>query len=141
LGFAREYESVWTGSSDKSLVSHEDLLDCRVLKKPEFKNMDKEALYILSYDVARASGKANANSALSVLKCLPRGDGTYQKHLVNIFSSEGTHFLEQAKFLKQKVNEFKASALIVDGNGLGNGLIDFLVTEIDENPPYSVIND
>lgn len=141
LGFTREYESNWTGSSDKSLVSFEDVNECRVLDKAEEKNMDKNALYVLSYDVARAEGLANANSALVVLKLLPRGDGTYIKHLVNIYSFEGTHFLDQAKFLKQKVNLFKASALVVDINGLGRGLVDYLVTEIDENPAYSVTND
>lgn len=141
LGFEREYNSTWTGSSDRSLVSFEDINECRVLPKAEEKNMDKDAMYVLSYDVARAEGLANANSALAVIKCLPRGDGTYTKHIVNIYSFEGTHFQEQAKFLKQKVNDFKASILVVDTNGLGAGLVDFLVTEVDHNPPYSVVND
>lgn len=141
LSFSREYESNWTGSSDRSLVSFEDINECRVLDKPEEKNMDKDAMYVLSYDVARAEGLANANSALAVLKCKPRGDGTYTKHLVNMYSFEGTHFQEQAKFLKQKVNDYKASILVVDINGLGAGLVDFLVQEIDSNPRYSVVND
>lgn len=141
LSFSREYESNWTGSSDSSLVSHEDLNDCRVLTKAEHKNTDKDSLYILTYDVARAQGRANANSALTVIKAIPRGDGTFQKHVVNIYSFEGTHFQEQAKFLKKKVNDFKAHMLVVDSNGLGVGLVDDLVLEIDENPPYSVVND
>lgn len=141
LSFSREYESVWTGSSDKSLVSYEDLNDCRILEKAEFKNSNKDAMYVLSYDVARAEGSANANSALAVIKCIPLGDGTYSKHVVNIFSFEGTHFTNQAKFLKKKVNEYKAEILIIDSNGLGKGLVDVLVTEIDDNPPYSVVND
>jgi hypothetical protein len=141
LSFSREYESVWTGSSDNSLVSYEDLVDCRILKKSEEKNTSKEAMYVLSYDVARSEGMANANSALVVIKCITLGDGTYSKHIVNIFSFEGTHFLEQAKFLKKKVTEYKASILVIDSNGLGKGLVDFLVTEIDDNPPYSVVND
>lgn len=141
LAFAREYESVWTGSSENSFVDYESLNACRLLKKAEFKNTDKDAVYILAYDVARQEGSQNANSALVVLKCIPRGDGTYTKHLVNIFSFEGVHFQEQAKFLKKKVNDYKAEVLVVDVNGLGSGLVDFLITEVDENPPYSVIND
>lgn len=141
LSFAREYESIWTGSSENSLVSLEDLNKSRVLKKAEDKAVDKNSLYILGYDVARAEGSINATSALVVLKCIPRGDGTYQKHVVNIYSFEGTHFLDQARFLKQKVNEFNASMLVVDANGLGVGLLDQLVLEIDENPPYQVVND
>lgn len=141
LSFQREYESVWTGSSESSLVSLDDLNKCRVLNHPETKALDKKAEYILSYDVARSEGVSNASSALVVIKIIPRGDGTYQKHVINIFDFEGTHFLEQARFLKQKVNEYKASILVVDANGLGAGLVDQLVLEIDENPPYEVVND
>lgn len=141
LAFQREYESVWTGSSENSLVSLEDLNKCRVLTQYEDKAMDKDGMYVLAYDVARAEGSANADSALIVIKCIPREDGTYIKHLVNIYSFEGTHFLEQARFLKKKVNDFNARILIVDNNTLGMGLTDQLVLDIDENPPYEVIND
>lgn len=141
LSFSREYESVWTGSSDRSLVPYKELNDSRILERVEHKNSNKDAMYVLSYDVARSPGIANANSALVVIKCTPLGDGTYSKHVVNIFSFEGTHFMEQAKFLKKKVEEYKASVLVVDSNGLGRGLVDLLVLEIDDHPPYSVIND
>ncbi len=141
LSFQREYESIWTGSSTDSLVSLEDLNKCRVLPTPEDKAMDKDAMYVLSYDVARAEGSLNAQSALVVIKIKEKGDGNYIKHLVNVYSFEGTHFLEQAQFLKRKVNDFKASILCVDANGLGRGLVDFLITEIDENPAYEVVND
>ena len=102
--------------------------------------MDKNAMYVLSYDVARSPGMSNANSALVVLKCKPMADGSYSKHIVNVYSFEGNHFLEQARFLKQKVNDFKAEILIVDSNGLGVGLVDQLILEIDDNPPYAVVN-
>lgn len=141
LGFQREYESIWTGSSENSLVALDDLNKCRILPESEDKAVDKDAEYVLSYDVARAEGSANAQSALVVIKIKERGDGTYSKHLVNIYSFEGTHFLEQAQFLKQKVNEFNAKILCVDANGLGAGLIDYLVTEVDKNPAYEVVND
>ena len=141
LGFQREYESIWTGSSENSLVALSDLNKCRILPESEDRAVDKDAEYVLSYDVARAEGSVNAQSALVVIKIKERGDGTYSKHLVNIYSFEGTHFLEQAQFLKQKVNEYNAVILCVDGNGLGAGLIDYLVTEVDKNPAYEVVND
>lgn len=141
LAFQREYESIWTGSSTDSLVSLDDLNKCRILTTPEDKAVDKDAMYVLSYDVARAEGSPNAQSALSVIKIKDNGNGTYTKHLVNMYGFEGTHFLEQALFLKKKVNDFKAMILCVDANGLGRGLVDFLVTEIDENPAYEVVND
>lgn len=141
LAFQREYESIWTGSSNDSLVSLDDLNKCRVLSDPEDKAVDKDAEYVLTYDVARAEGSVNAQSALVVIKIKDKGDGTYTKHVVNIYSFEGTHFLEQAQFLKKKVNDFNARILCVDANGLGVGLVDFLVTEIDKNPAYEVVND
>ena len=141
MAFQREYESIWTGSSTDSLVSLDDLNKCRVLVTPEDKAVDKDAMYVLSYDVARAEGKTNAQSALIVIKVKEKGDGTYTKHLVNIYSFEGTHFAEQALFLKRKVNDFNARILCVDINGLGIGCVDYLVTEIDENPAYEVVND
>jgi hypothetical protein len=143
LGFEREYNSGWTGSSDDSLVSLDDFIACRTLRTAEWRadEKDKHASYVLSYDVARAEGSQNASCALSVIKIIDRGDGTFQKHLVNVFTFEGTHFREQALFIKQKVNEFKARICVIDVNGLGKGLVDYLVTEVDENPAYEVVND
>lgn len=142
ISFLREYGSVWSGSSENSLVDLETFRKSRVLKDAEEKAVsDKTIEYALSYDVARSEGNANAQSALVVIKLIPKGDGTYSKHVVNIYTFEGTHFREQALFLKQKVNDFRARILVVDANGLGQGLIDQLVLEIDSNPPYEVVND
>jgi hypothetical protein len=50
--------------------------------------------------------------------------------------------LLQAKFLKQKVKEFKARILVIDNNGLGVSVTDQLVLDLnDGNPPYAVVND
>lgn len=142
ISFMREYGSVWSGSSENSLVDIETFRKSRVLTKAEDKaSNDRSAEYILSYDVARSEGNQNAQSALVVIKIVPRGDGTYTKHVVNIYTFEGSHFREQSMFLKKKVNDFRARVLVVDGNGLGQGLIDQLILETDTNPAYEVIND
>lgn len=142
MDFMREYESVWTGSSSDSLVADDKLNDSRVVGVAEWEHCGKHDVeYVLAYDVARNEGDANANSCLVVMKITPKGNGDYYKELVNIFSMEGTHDLIQAKFLKQKVKEFKARILVVDANGLGSGVCDNLVLSIDDNPPYQVIND
>lgn len=142
ISFLREYGSVWSGSSENSLVDLETFRKSRVLKGAEEKAInDKNVEYVLAYDVARSEGNQNAQSALVVIKLIPKGDGTYSKHVVNIYTFEGSHFREQAMFLKQKVNDFRARILVCDANGLGQGLIDQLVLEIDSNPPYEVVND
>lgn len=141
LSFSREYESIWTGSNDNSLINLDDFRKCRTLPSSESKATDKNAMYILSYDVSRSEGVQNASSALAVFKCIDRGDGTYQKHCVNLISMEGTHFLKQSLFLKQMVYKYNASALVIDANGIGSAVVDNLVLEIDEFPPYEVMND
>jgi hypothetical protein len=142
MDFMREYESIWTGSSSDSLVADDKLNDCRTLGIAEWEHCgDKDVEYVLAYDVARNEGDANANSCLVVIKITPKGNGDYYKEIVNLFSMEGTHDLLQAKFLKEKVREFKAKILVVDANGLGSGVVDNLVLKIDDNPPYKVIND
>lgn len=142
LSFAREYESVWTGTSDNSLVSLEDLNACRTLTTPEEKAVDKDSEYVLSYDVARSEGNSAASCALAVIKIKEKPDGTYSKSLVAIHGFDGTHFNEQAKYIKKMAVKYRARVVIVDSNGLGVGLIDQLVTDnVDDNPPWSVTND
>ncbi len=55
----REYKSLFTGSSERSLVTAEDINACRVLENPENKStkedkLNQDVMYVLSYDVARA---------------------------------------------------------------------------------------
>lgn len=143
MDFMREYQSFWTGSSSDSLVSDEKLKKSRFVGIAEWEHCgDDRVEYSLAYDVSRNEGAENALSCLTVIKLTPKGNGNYIKELVNIFSMEGQHSTLQAKFLKQKVKEFKARILIIDNNGLGVSVTDSLVLDLnDGNPPYSVIND
>jgi len=143
MDFMREYQSIWTGSSSNSLVSDDKLQKCRVVGVAEWEHCgDERVEYCLGYDVSRNEGNENALSCLVVVKITPKDNGDYVKELVNIFSMEGQHSLLQAKFLKQKVKEFKAKILCIDANGLGVSVVDQLVLDLDDgNPPYSVIND
>lgn len=143
LQFAREYMSVWTGSSENSLVQLKDLEKCRVLDTAEFEFMKAKTnhKYIISVDVARSARKASATTAIAVFKLIPRGNGTFWKQLVNLHTYKGDmHFESQSIYIKELVEKFKASMVIVDGNGLGRGLLDYLVKE-DRYPSYSVVND
>jgi hypothetical protein len=143
LQFAREYMSVWTGSSENSLVQLKDLEKCRVLDTAEFgfvkSKLDHK--YIISVDVARSEKKNTATTAIAIFKLIPRGNGTYFKQLVNLHTYKGNmHFEDQAIYVKELVEKFNASMVCIDGNGLGRGLIDYLVKE-DKYRSYSVVND
>lgn len=143
LDFMREYQSIWTGSSSDSLVSDEKLQKCRNVGIAEWEHCgDNNVIYCLAYDVSRNEGDENALSCLIVLKLTPKSNGNYVKEVVNIFSMEGQHDTWQAKFLKEKVREFKPRILVIDANGLGSGVVDQLVLDLnDGNPPYKVVND
>ena len=140
--FMREYESIYTGSSSENLVSDEKLNKARIVKCAEWEHCgDEKCEYVLAYDVAREEGNANALSAMVVIKLTPKADGSYIKEIVNIFSMEGTHDTIQAKFIKQKVKEFKPRIVVIDANGLGSGVVDQLVLRLDDGEPsYSVVN-
>jgi hypothetical protein len=141
LQFAREYMSVWTGSSENSLVQLKDLEKCRVIDKAEFSAVKGDHKYIISVDVARSENKNRATTAIAIFKLIPRGNGTYIKHLINVHTYKGNmHFEDQSIYIKELVDKFRASMVIIDGNGLGRGLIDYLVKE-DKYPSYSVVND
>lgn len=143
LQFAREYRSVWTGSSENSLVQLKDLEKCRVLTDAEFAfaKSKLETQYIISVDVARSERNGSATTAIAIFKLIPRGNGTYIKHLVNLHTYKGNmHFEDQSIYIKELVEKFNASMVCVDGNGLGRGLVDYLVKE-DKYRSYSVVND
>jgi hypothetical protein len=141
LQFAREYMSVWTGSSENSLVQLKDLEKCRVLTKAEFSAVKGQHDYIISVDVARSEKKNTATTAIAIFKLIDRGNGTYFKQLVNLHTYKGNmHFEDQSIYIKELVEKFKAKMVCIDGNGLGRGLLDYLVKE-DKYPSYSVVND
>jgi len=143
MDFMREYQSIWTGSSSDSLVSDDKIQKCRTVGIAEWEHCgDENVEYVLAYDVSRNEGDQNALSCLAVFKITPKNNGTYLKEIVNIFSMEGQHSTLQAKFLKEKVKEYKAKILVIDNNGLGVAVTDSLVLDLnDGNPPYAVVND
>ena len=59
--------------------------------------------------------------------------GNLLKQLVNIYTLEGENFIIQAREIKKIFNRYKCRAAVVDGNGLGAGLIDLLV--VDDTDP------
>jgi hypothetical protein len=146
VSFAREYESVWAGSSEEAFFSSEQFDKCRVLQQPEHSYSQKgigNYYYIMGVDVARSV--KGCQTVATIIKVQPRPNQPYIKSVVNMFTIEADHFLNQALFIKKKFYEFECKALIIDSNGLGSGLVDFLVLRNyddktgEEYPPFGVI--
>lgn len=124
--FAREYESVWSGTVEDAFFNSEIFDRSRVLKQPEYEasgRASKSSFYILSMDV----GRKHDASVVCVFKVTPQPQGTALKQLVNIYTFDDEHFEDQAIKVKKLYYRYNARRLVVDGNGPGVGFIDYLV--------------
>lgn len=144
--FAREYESEWSGDAENAYFSAERFDKHRQLLQPEYEYSNrsaKNAYYIISVDV----GRKGCTSEVCVIKVTPQMQGTSLKSLVMLYSYEDEHFENQAIYLKKLFYKYKARTLVIDANGLGIGLVDYMVkAQIDPEsgdvlPDFGVIND
>lgn len=146
MSFAREYESQWSGTIEDAFFRTEQFDRNRILKQPEYEysgRSTKSAYYVLSVDV----GRKGCDTVCCVFKVTPQTAGSSFKTLVNIYTIHNEHFEEQAIALKKLFYKYKARRLVIDGNGLGIGLVDYMVkSQIDPDtgdtyPDFGVEND
>ena len=146
VAFEREYESKWSGTGEDAFFNSEVFDRNRILKQPEYEKSGragKQSFYILSADI----GRKGCDSVCMVFKCTPQPQGTCICQLVNIYTKNDEHFEEQAIWLKKLFYKYNARRLVIDGNGLGIGLVDYMVkkqTDPDTNeffPDFGVYND
>lgn len=129
--FEREYESKWSGTVEDAFFRAEQFDRNRILNQPEYEysgRSNKNAYYILSVDV----GRKGCDSVICVFKVTPQVASTSLKTLVNIYTLSDEHFEDQAIALKKLFYKYKAQRIIIDANGLGIGLVDYMVkSQID----------
>lgn len=144
--FAREYESKWSGTVDDAFFRAEVFDRNRKLNQPEYEYSNrsaKGAYYIVSADV----GRKGCDTVACIFKVTPQVNGSSVKTLVNLFTLTDEHFEDQAIQLKKLYYKFKARRIVIDANGLGIGLIDFMIKpQIDPEtgdtfPDFGVYND
>ena len=124
--FEREYESVWSGSTEDAFFNSEIFDKNRVLLQPEYEasgRSSKGAYYILSVDV----GRKHDNTAICVFKVTPQPQGAAIKSLVNLYTFEDMHMEDQAINIKKLFYKYNARRVVIDANGVGIGLVDLMV--------------
>ncbi len=141
--FDREYGSVWSGDAENAYFSSDVFEKHRILLQPEYEHSgrsSKNAYYVVAVDV----GRKGCNSEAAIIKVTPQPQGDAIKSLVCIYSLSAEHFEQQAIHIKKLYYKYKARTVVIDANGLGVGLVDFMVkSQIDpetndELPPFGV---
>ena len=144
--FDREYESKWSGTVEDAFFNGEVFDRNRILQKPEYEHSGRSSAasyYVVSVDV----GRKGCDSVACIFKVTPQSMGAAHKTLVNIYTFSDEHFEDQAIQIKKLYYKYKARRLVIDANGLGLGLVDYMVKkQIDPDtgdtyPDFGVFND
>ena len=143
--FDRQYRSVWSGDAENAFFSAEKFDKYRILRQPESEysgRSSRNAYYVLGVDV----GRIGCTTEIMIFKVTPQPQGASIKSLVNLYTFEAQHFEEQAIHIKRLFYQYKARRVALDTNGLGIGLLDFMVKaqETDDGqylPPFGIDND
>lgn len=140
--FLREYMSRWAGGSEDSYFSYTLIDKRRKILRPEFKPEKRaDIFYTLAVDV----GRFNDETVLEIFKTYTSGE-RFTTQLVNIIILNGTdrHFQDQSLKIKELDALFNFRAIVVDINGPGAGIADFLLIEQEKEgdfyPPYGFLN-
>ena len=144
--FDREYESKWSGTVEDAFFRGDVFDRNRELQKPEYEKSGRSSaasFYVLSVDV----GRKGCDSVICVFKVTPQSMGGAIKSLVNMYTLSDEHFEDQARKIKNLYYKYGARRIVIDGNGLGIGLVDYFVKPQidpdngDEYPDFGVYND
>ena len=143
--FDRQYRSIWSGDVDNAFFSAQKFDKYRTLRQPEGEysgRSTKSAFYVLGVDV----GRIGCTTQVMIFKVTPQPQGSAIKSLVNLYTYEAEHFEEQAINIKRLYFKYKARKVAIDTNGLGIGLLDFMVKaqQTDDGqylPPFGIDND
>ncbi len=142
--FNRQYRSIWSGDVENAFFSSEKFDKYRVLLQPQYEysgRSSKNAYYVFGIDV----GRVGCTTEICVFKVTPQVQGAAHKTLVNIYTFDAEHFETQCIHIKHLYYKYRPRRIAIDANGLGVGLIDYLVKSQDTEdgeylPPFGVYN-
>ncbi len=142
--FNRQYRSIWSGDVENAFFSSEKFDKYRVLLQPQYEysgRSAKNAYYVFGIDV----GRVGCTTEICVFKVTPQIQGAAHKTLVNIYTYDAEHFETQCIHIKHLYAKYRPRRIAIDANGLGVGLIDYLVKTQDTEDgqylaPFGVFN-
>lgn len=126
--FDREYESSWVGDIESAFFESAIFDKYRQLNLPEYRasgRASKSAYYVMGVDV----GRKGCTTEVAIIKVTPTPHGGWCKQLVNMYTFDEEHFGFQTIKLKRLFQQYKCRCAVIDANGLGAGLVDFLTMD------------
>ena len=132
VSFAQNYEQEWVGCADGALVNINKLMDCRTLTSLATKIDTHRDEYYMGVDVARSQKTSNNQSSIVVVKVIRSADKgrIVFVDVVDIINVPNIlNFTAQAATIKKVQKKYNAKMVVLDGNGLGIGLVDELLKD------------
>lgn len=153
---------LWHGESDDALFSYESLVNARTVKSafyphsvtdyfPSLKTPIKKngEIRVVAVDIAVMASKKRKNDATSihVLQLLPTSNSQYIRNVVYSENFEGGHSETQALIIRRLFEDMECDYIVIDTNGVGNGVYDELVKDLIDPesgelyPAFTCMND
>lgn len=147
--FKQNYASQWVGAVTGAIVGYAQMMKIRILDHTYISrpNDNREHEFYAGLDIARSENTSNNKSALSVVEVF-RDERGIVKNIDLVYITlipNNWSMTDQAVFVKKIYNNFKFRAIVVDGNGVGAGVVDELCKNNEEfgvlYPAWSVKNE
>lgn len=150
ISFMMEYEGKFYGSSADALFDFEILNKKRTLKDALYpldfyretgiqipkKQINEKR--ILSLDIALMASRKTKNDAscFTLNQCIEIDDNTYMSNISNVDTKEGLVTEELGLLTMRNFYQYDCDYLAIDGNGVGAGVLDFIMTQDRFDPLY-----
>lgn len=146
--FEREYGSKWSGEMKGAAFNHSSIVKTRKIKRADYKPRKPistgygDEFYVVGADMAK---DGSANTAVSVIRVMPGKTG-FRYLTVNGYIASSSDYEVVSNELKLTALKYNAKLLVVDTNGIGAAIRDWLnKPSIDratgrELPGFGIIN-
>ncbi|NYC95075.1 hypothetical protein [Clostridium acetobutylicum] len=127
-----EWNSKFVGETEGSYFPYDLTEPCRDFSHVEIQQpKNSMSRYVLSLDVATSEDKKADNACITVIKIVPKNDGTYEKYIVFIRTYHGYSLEMLAEQVRITCCRFpNIIKVIIDANAIGEGVVSLL------NIPY-----
>ena len=159
ITFSMEMEGLFYSDTSGSFFTYKDVSSARKLfgnalnpveyyvngKEKEIPNLVDDEIRILSVDVALLSSKNRDNdaSALIITRNYPMNDNDYISQPVYLKTYEGLTTDDLGLEVMKTFYMFKCTHLVLDYNGVGMGVLDFIIKnqhDDERNVTYKALN-